>query len=162
MSNEQDLEFVIDLYGDTVQRICILYLKNRSDTEDIFQNVFLKYWDCSAHFQSEDHRKSWIIRVTINQCKDLLKSFFRKNSVSIDSIEEISTETDFNENRYIREAVMRLPEKYKVAIYLHYFEGYPATEIATILNKNLNTVYTLLARGREMLKNVLGDDWYEQ
>ena len=161
MRDEQDLNFVIELYADTIKRICILYLKNVSDTEDIFQNVFLKYWNSSAHFENEEHRKAWFIRVSINECKDLLKLFFRKNVEFIETIGEISIQTDFDENAYVREAVMRLPDKYKAVIYLHYFEGYPATTIAKILNKNVNTIYTILARGREMLRSVLGDNEYE-
>ncbi len=161
MRDEQDLKLAIETYADTVKRICVVYLKNMADTEDIFQNVFIKYYKSSVHFESDEHRKAWFIRVTINECKDLVKSFFRKNSVSIDEISEIKTETDFNENEYVREAVLKLPEKYKIAIYLHYFEGYSAVEIGKILNKNVNTIYTLFARGREQLKNALGGSEHE-
>ncbi len=161
MRDEQDLKLVIDIYADTIKRICVVYLKNMADTEDVFQNVLIKYYKSSAHFESEEHRKAWLIRVTINECKDLLKRFFRKKSVSIDRIPEMGTETDFNENGYVREAVLKLPEKYKIAIYLYYFEGYSAVEIGKILNKNVNTIYTLLARGREQLKNVLGGSEHE-
>ncbi len=161
MRNEQDLKDVMDLYSDTVKRICVVYLKNTTDTEDIFQNVFLKYYKSSVYFESEEHRKSWIIRITINECKDLLKSFFRKNTVSINEISEIKTDTNFNENSYVREAVLNLPEKYKMVIYLHYFEGYTAVEIGKILNKKANSIYTLLARGREQLKTTLGGNEHE-
>ncbi len=156
MRDEQDLKLTIDKYADTVKRICVVYLKNSADTEDIFQNVFLKYYNSSVHFESEEHKKAWLIRITVNECKDLLKSFFRKNTISIDEVGEIKTHTDFNENSYVREAVLQLPQKYKIAIFLHYFEGYTAVEIGKILNKNVNTIYTLLKRGREMLKDVLG------
>ncbi len=156
MRSERDLESVIEMYADTVKRICVVYLKNKDDTEDIFQTVFLKYWKSSAHFESEEHRKAFIIRVTINQCKDFLKSFFRKNTVSIDLAEDIKTEDKSDDKMAVRKAVINLPEKYKAPIYLHYFEGYSAVEIAKILDKNANTIYTLLSRGREMLKNVLG------
>lgn len=161
MRDEQDLKQTIDRYADTVKRICVVYLKNSSDTEDIFQNVFLKYLRSSALFESEEHKKAFLIRVTINECKDLLKSFFRKNTINIDEITEMTAPSDFNENAYVREAVLKLPEKYKIVIYLHYFEGYSAVEIGKILSKNVNTVYTLMARGREMLKETLGGDLYE-
>ncbi len=159
MRDEQDLQYVMDQYADTVTRICVLYLKSKSDTDDIFQNVFLKYWNSHAQFDSEEHRKAWIIRVTINQCKDLLKSFFRKNTVSMDSIGDC-LEAPKEESTYVREAVLALPEKYRTVLYLHYFEGYGATEIAQILGKNVNTIYTLLSRGREQLKQRLEADGY--
>ncbi len=132
MRNEQDLKLAIENYADTVKRICVVYLKNTADTEDIFQNVFMKYYKSSAHFKNAEHKKAWFIRVTINECKDFLKSFFRKNSVSIDEISEMGVETDFDENSYVRESVLKLPEKYKITIYLHYFEGYSAVEIGKI------------------------------
>ncbi len=161
MKDEQDLKLAIDDYADMVKRICVVYLKNMADTEDIFQNVFIKYYKSSVHFESEEHKKAWFIRVTINECNDLIKSFFRKNSVSIDEISEIQTEINFDDNRYVKDAVLKLPEKYKIAIYLHYFEGYSAVEIGKILKKNVNTIYTLLARGREQLKNILGGSEHE-
>ena len=159
--DEQDLKSVIDLYADMVKRVCVVYLKNESDTEDVFQNVFFKYWKHSAHFENEEHRKAFIIRVTINECKDLLKSFFRKNTINIDDVSELNTVTDFNDNRYVREAVLKLPKKYKATVYLHYFEGYSAVEISKMLNKNVNTIYTFLSRSRNILKDVLGGEIYE-
>ncbi len=156
MRDEQDLKKSIDDYADTVKRICMVYLKNFSDTEDIFQNVFIKYYKSSVDFENEEHKKSWIIRVTVNECKDLLRNMFRKTSVSMDEVAETSEETDFNENAYVREAVLKLPEKYRIAIFLHYFEGYSAVEIGKILNKNVNSIYTQLARGRKLLKVALG------
>lgn len=77
MRSEQEVISAIDKYADTVQRICILHLKNYADTEDIFQTVFIKYALKSPEFISDDHEKAWIIRVTINACKDLLKSFLK-------------------------------------------------------------------------------------
>lgn len=161
MRDEQDLKLTIDRYADTVKRICVVYLKNSADTEDIFQNVFLKYMRSSAHFESEEHKKAFLIRVTINECKDLLKNFFRKNTVSIDEIAEMVAPPDFDENTYVRQGVLNLPEKYKIVIFLHYFEGYSAVEISKMLSKNVNTIYTRMSRGRELLKESLRGDFYE-
>ncbi len=163
MRSEQDLKETIDQYADTVKRICVVYLKSKSDTDDIFQTVFLKYYHHSAQFESEEHKKAWLIRVTVNACKDFLKSFFRKQTSPLETLGELSdSSTDQTEAIAVRQAVQQLPEKYKMAIYLHYFEGYTAVEIGKILSKNVNTVYTLLARGREALKQMLGgheDEW---
>lgn len=161
MRDEQDLNLTIDKYADTVTRICLVYLKNSSDTEDIFQNVFLKYLRSTTLFKSEEHKKAFIIRITINECKDLLKNFFRKNTVNIEEVNQMVAPSNFDENAYVRQAVLTLPEKYRVVIFLHYFEGYSAVEIGKMLSKNINTVYTLMARGREILKESLGGDLHE-
>ena len=154
MRSEEDANRAVDLYGDKVRRICMIHLKNMTDTEDIFQTVFLKYVLHTAPFDSPEHEKAWIIRVTVNACKDLLKSFFHTRTVSLDALTETSQEIpeDYSE---VLEAVLALPEKYKDPIYLHYYEGYTAEEIGRILHKNTNTVYTLLTRARQMLKTRL-------
>ena len=154
MRSEEEANRAVDLYGDTVRRIRMIHLKNRADTEDIFQNVFLKYVLRTAPFDSPEHEKAWIIRVTANACKDLLRSFFRSRTVSLDVLIETPREMP-EDHSDILEAVLALPEKYKDPIYLHYYEGYTAEEIGRILGKNTNTVYTLLTRARQMLKNRL-------
>ena len=154
MRSEEEANRAVDLYGDTVRRICMIHLKNRADTEDIFQNVFLKYVLRTAPFDSPEHEKARIIRVTSNACRDLLKSFFRSRAVSLDTLIEKPQEMP-EDHSDILEAVLALPEKYKDPIYLHYYEGYTAEEIGQILGKNTNTVYTLLTRARKMLKTRL-------
>lgn len=160
MRNEQDINDTIERYADTVKRICIVHLKNNSDTEDVFQTVFLKYALCSATFENENHKKAWIIRVTLNECKDLLKSFFRKNFVSLSEISEQAVEVS-SDNQEVLQAVLSLPTKYKNVIYLFYYEGYSAVEISKILGKNVNTVYTLLSRAKKILKETLGGEEFE-
>lgn len=154
MRSEEEANRAVDLYGDTVRRICMIHLKNKADTEDIFQNVFLKYVLRTAPFDSPEHEKAWIIRVTANACKDLLRSFFRSRTVSLDVLIETPREMP-EDHSDILEAVLALPEKYKDPIYLHYYEGYTAEEIGRILGKNTNTVYTLLTRAKQMLKTRL-------
>lgn len=160
MRSEQEVNRVIELYGDTVRRLCMIYLKNYADTEDIFQNVFLKYATSSIKFENDEHEKAWFIRVTINKCKDLLKSFFRNRTVSLDDIVE-KPEAIPSEYREVLEAVLSLPQKYRNVVYLHYYEGYSALQISHILGKNVNTVYTLLTRSKKMLREKLGGDEYE-
>lgn len=157
MRSNQETSRAIEQYSDTVRRLCMVHLKNYADTEDIFQNVFLKYALCETVFENGAHEKAWLIRVTINECKDLLKSFFRDRTVPIDELPEISAVAE-EDNREVLEAVLSLPAKYREAVYLHYYEGYTAPEIGKILGKNANTVYTLLTRAREMLKSRLGGE----
>jgi RNA polymerase sigma factor (sigma-70 family) len=157
MRSEAETNRVIDKYGDTVKRICILHLKNQADTEDVFQTVFLKFLLKDTEFESEEHEKAWFIRVTINACKDLIKSFFRKNTVSLDEVMECPAELS-EDNAEVLEAVLSLPEKYKDVVYLHYYEGYTAPQISEMLGKKVNSVYTLLTRARTILKEKLGGD----
>lgn len=157
MRSEQEINKAIGLYADTVRRLCMIHLKNYADSEDIFQNVFLKYALNSAVFDSQEHEKAWFIRVTINACKDFLKSFMRRRTVPLDELVAIPASMP-QDNRYVLDAVLSLPQKYKDVIYLHYFEDYTAPQISRILGKNVNTIYTLLARARDMLKERLGDD----
>lgn len=157
MRSDQEVLQAIEEYSDTVNRICFLYLKNKADTEDIFQNVFLKYAINEKIFASQEHEKAWFIRVTINECKDLLKKFFRRKTVSLEDIKEKVPSLD-NHYSEVLEAVLELPEKYRNVIYLHYYEGYTAQQISQIIRKNVNTVYTLLTRGKKMLKEKLGGD----
>ena len=156
MRSEQEANRAIELYADTVRRICMLHLKNHADTEDIFQTVFLKYLLSSKEFETPEHEKAWLIRVTVNACRDLLKSFFRSHTVSM---EELLDQPSLpQQDHEVLEAVLSLPVRYKDAVYLHYCEGYTAPELAKILGKNVNTIYTLLNRARQLLREKLGGD----
>lgn len=160
MRSEHQVNQAIERYADMVQRICLLHLKNPHDTEDIFQKVFLKYTLYSGTFENSEHEKAWLIRVALNACKDFLRDYYRKNKVSLETLSETPI-TGQQENRELLEAVLSLPPKMKDAIYLFYFEGYTGPEIGKIMRKSENTVYTLLARARAKLKELLGGDELE-
>lgn len=157
MRSEEEAARAIERYGDMVRRLCLVHLKNPADTEDIFQNVFLKYVLSPVVFESPEHEKAWLIRVTINACKDLVKSFFRSRTVPLEELLDQPAPLS-EEHREVLEAVLALPRKYRDAVYLHYYEGYTAAEIGKLLGKNTNTVYTLLNRAREQLRETLGGD----
>lgn len=161
MRSEHEANLAIEKYSDMVKRICFLHLKNEFDTEDIFQNVFIKYLVYEGEFENAEHEKAWFARVTINLCKDFLKSAFRKNTVSMEYLSENTPAAQDEEKREVLRAVLSLPDKYKNAVYLHYYEGYTAAEIGKIIGKKENSVYTLLARAREKLKKILGGDDFE-
>lgn len=122
MRSEQEACIAIEKYADTVKRICMVYLKNCSDTEDIFQTVFLKYVLSSLVFENEEHEKAWFVRVTVNQCKDFLKIFFRSKTVPLDILEDIPALS--REKTDVLKTVLSLPEKYREVIYLFYYEDY--------------------------------------
>ena len=155
MRSEQEVEQAIELYSDMIRRICLLHLNNHEDTEDVLQEVFLKYVLHSVGFESKEHEKAWLIRVTLNACKDLKRKLFRHSTVSLEVLSEEAASV-VPEQMEILETLLSLPAKYKDVIYLHYYEGYTAKEIGTMLHKKENTVYSLLSRGRELLKQKLG------
>ena len=161
MRSESEINHAVETYSDMIRRVCFYHLKNQADTEDVFQNVFLKYMLSSEHFYDSEHEKAWLIRVTINACKDYLKSFFRRSVVSFEALREMEAEEQ-EDHREVLAAVLALPGKYKDVIYLHYYEGYSAGEIGKILGKKENTVYSLLSRGRGMLKEMLGGDGIDE
>ena len=157
MRSEQEVSAAIERYADTVRRLCLIRLKNEADTEDIFQTVFLKYAMSRTAFASEEHEKAWFIRVTINACKDLLKSFFRSRTVPLEELLEQPAQVprDYSD---VLEAVLALPQKYRTAIHLHYCEGYSVSEIAALTGAKEGTVKSWLSRGREKLAAELKGD----
>lgn len=160
MRSEQEINRAIEQYADTVRRLCMIHLKNYHDTEEIFQTVFLKYFLSSVVFENREHEKAWFIRVTINACKDLLKSFFRSRTVPLDRLLN-QAEEPTPDNSDVLEAVLSLPEKYREVVYLYYYEEYSAVEISHILGKKTNTIYTHLTRAKRLLKEKLGGDEFE-
>lgn len=160
MQSEEAVNRAVEEYSDMIRRICMIHLKNYADTEDIFQTVFLKYVLSSVQFESREHEKAWFIRVTVNACKDLLKSFFHRRITSLDEVLDQASEMP-TDHREVLEAVLSLPQKYRDVVYLHFYEEYTAPQIGQILGKNVNTVYTLLTRSRQMLREKLGGDGYE-
>ena len=154
MRSEQEVGLALERYADTVRRLCMIHLKNYADTEDIFQTVFLKYSLSSSDFASEEHEKAWIIRVTLNACKDLLKSVFRSRTAPLDALPEQGAALP-EESRELLEAVLSLPLKYRQAVYLYYYESYSVREIAETMGANASTVQTWLMRARGLLRESL-------
>ncbi len=156
MRSEAETERALALYADMIRRVCLCHLKNREDTEDVFQDVFLKYLLYDGDFRDAEHEKAWFIRVTLNACKDRLRSLLRHSTSPLEVLaEEPALEP---EHREVLESVLSLPAKYRDAVYLHYYEGYSAGEIAGILKTKENTVYSLLSRARAMLRRQLGGE----
>lgn len=155
--SEVEVDSAVERYSDMIRRICLYHLKNAADTEDVFQTVFLKYLLYEGSFEGPEHEKAWFIRVTLNACRDYLKSFFRHSALPLEELAEEAASIP-PEQTEVLDAVLALPAKYKDTIYLHYYEGYSAGEIGKILGKKENTVYSLLSRGRTMLKEALGGD----
>lgn len=133
-----------------------MYLKNIQDTEDAVQSTFIKFLQYKGTFKNQEHIKAWLIVTASNNCKNFLKHWWRKN-INIDSLQEKFI-TFNEENKYIFEKIMNLPQKYKLIIYLYYYEGYKLKEIAEKLKMNDSTVRSYLRRGRNLLRNIIKED----
>ncbi len=159
MDKDEYLEYLIYTYADTVLRLGYSYLKNIEDAKDITQTVFVKLYTNTKEFKDVEHEKAFVLRVTANTCKDLLKSAWRKRNVDIDECKEFQAPPVENDEMLL--AVNKLEEKYRVVIHLHYYEGYKASEIGKIIGVPTATVHTRLVRGREKLKKIWEGENYE-
>ena len=141
-------------YGDRVFSAAFSVCGNREDADDTVQDTFLKYYTREQDYIDETHLKAWLLRVAINRAKDITGAFWRRNRVSW---EEYMDELEFQEpeDRSLFEAVMRLPEKYRIVIHLFYFEEYSIDEISATLHSHPGTVKSRLSRGRKLLKSML-------
>lgn len=142
--------FAFKQYTDTVYRVALHNTVNFSDAEDVTQEVFIKLLETNKAFRDSEHLKAWLIRVTVNLCRDKMKRMSRETLVE-DVVYKNSGEGETD----ILKAVKSLPENYRNTIYLHYYEGYTAKEIGRILDAKENTVLSWLSRGREALRKEL-------
>ncbi|WP_238323088.1 sigma-70 family RNA polymerase sigma factor [Gorillibacterium massiliense] len=152
LDEEAYWEEKVHVYADMVLRLALTYMKNKTDAQDICQDVFLKLLRQGRRFSDEEHEKAWILRVTINACKDALRSPWRRRVAPLTGME---LPIGNSEGREMVEQVLALPSKYRVTVYLHYFENYRTAEIAELLGKNENTIRTWLKRARELLRTKL-------
>ena len=151
-----DPERIYDLYFDTVYRVCFIYMKNSADAQDMAQETFLQMLRKPFNYESDEKTKAWLIVCASNLCKNHLKKWWRKKSVSLDeeigNLENIQGINLNNEQSEILETVMSLDGKYSLPVYLYYYEGYSTGEIAKMLDTKPSTVQTRLAKARQLLK----------
>jgi len=155
---KERLEQIFRDYYQLIYRVAFSQVKNHADAEDITQEVFLKIIRHDMRYQSMEHERAWIVRVTVNLCRDLLKSKWHKTSVSMEEVSEAqrgSCENFTEIQDDMMWAVLQLPEKYRNCLYLFYYEDYSIKEIAQSLEMPENTVKTNLKRGRQALKEFL-------
>lgn len=139
-------------YGDAIYRVACHALGDRAEAEDVTQTVLLRLYQHKGGFESEDHRKHWIFRVAVNESRKILRSPLRRKMVPLEDWDGPAEEAFGGE---VLEAVMALEAKYRLPVYLYYYEGFPVKEIAQILKTNPSTVQTRLQRAREKLKIAL-------
>ncbi len=148
-------ETVFNRYADMVYRLAFVRTKSRNDSDDILQEVFLRYMKIWQKMESEEHIKAMLLRITVN-CSNSLKtsSWFKKT----EPLDETLPAPETPDSSGVLEEVLKLPQKYRTAIHLHYYCGYSVAEIAEIENINPSTVKTHLMRARAILKNTIKAD----
>ena len=154
LTDDDLFESVYKRNVDTVYKVCYIFLKNKSDAEDLTQNTFIKYLKYNPEFSNLKHEKAWFIVTTSNVCKNHLKSWWKKTTVLSHEIEE----TYFDKDNDILEIILTLPVKYKDLIYMYYYEGYTTKEISEMTNTNESTIRTNLSKARVLLKEKIGSD----
>ena len=144
-------EVLVKRYQQNMFAAALSACKDPQDAEDAVQEALLAYHTSGKEFESEEHIRAWLLKVAINKAKNMRMSFWKKHKVSLeDYMESISFETEQESGLF--EAVMDLPEKYRVVLHLFYYEDYSIREISKILRRTENTVKSQLSRGRAMLK----------
>jgi len=159
---EEQLEYLMRRFGKQVLKLAYYYLRDKYLAEDVYQEVFIKVYRNLDRFRKESSYFTWIYRITVNLCKDYLKSAAFRKFISLGAASDfnsISRKTnklfEIAEGGEIFSTVMDLPEKYRIPISLHYFEGFSTSEIAEILKISESNVKVRLHRGREKLKTML-------
>ena len=151
---------VVQKYSNTVFRAAFQYCGNKSDAEDVVQNTFIKLYQSPKNFQDEEYLKRWLIRVAINEAKNISMSFWKRNIFSLEESDgNTSYEFSKEEHTQLYDAVMSLSAKYRIVVYLYYFEDYSVKEISEIIKLKETTVQTQLMRARTKLKEELKEAW---
>lgn len=156
--DEDSILRMIDKHSNMIYKICFVYLKNRFDAEDAFQELIIKIMEKAPHFLSDEHEKAWIIKVSGNHCKNVIKSKKLKNYIVYN--DNITLNQPVVEDNTL-EHILELPLRYRNVLYLYYYEGYSTREIALLLKRREATIRTRLRRARENLKIVIGGDYNE-
>lgn len=156
---EQEFIRLFHLYKNDVYRLAFSYTKNCADADDITQNVFIKLYRHLSSFQDDQHLKKWLIKVTVNECKTLFLSAWKKKVFPLTEREEnVIFQTPKKDD--ILPAVLELPKKDRLILHLYYYENYRIKEIAKILSMSETSIQTRLSRSREKLKVILKEEYY--
>lgn len=154
MITEQRAEYLVQTYSDDILRLSYTYLNNMHDAQDVCQTVLLKLLTLQRDFPDPRKERAYILKMTANACRDVLRSPWRKRICGLDACAEMSAPQA--PDSAVLNAVGSLPERYRSVIHLFYYGGYRADEIGSILSIPTATVHTRLARGRAKLKDLLG------
>ena len=151
-----DIETIINKYGDMLYRLCVLMMKNESDAEDVVQETIIKFYQKSPMFADSEHEKAWLIKVATNKCRDLLRFRVRHPQIDDDYLNKISYASS---DSGIIEALAALPEKFRLVLTLHYIEDYRVEDIAKIINRTSSAVKMRLQKGRKLLEKIYREEY---
>lgn len=154
MQSEQEFNLAVEQYLNMVYRIALNWFGSVHDAEDAAQEVMLRLWKNTSGFEGDAHLRHWLVRVTINVCKDLSRAPWRLHSVPLAQAPPQPC-ADEPEAQAVVEEILRLPKKYRVPLYLYHYEGYSVRETSALLRANPSTIRTRLSRARELLKHQL-------
>lgn len=154
INREIDYQNTVEKYSNMVYRLAYFYTNSKYDADDIYQDVFLKYLQNKKEFKDDEHKKAWLIRVTINNCKKLWKSSWKRKVLPLNN--EIKFEMEEEIGLY--NELKKLPKKYRLVIHLYYYEQYSVRDISIILKQKESTIRTWLTRARKLLKNYIKED----
>lgn len=149
--SEKEIERILDDYGNMLFRICLIMLGNSHDAEDAVQETLIKYLQKTTDFNDKEHEKAWLIKVASNKCKDMIRFRARHVTAGIESICEFMQDSS---DSGILEALMSLPEKFRIILVLYYVEQYKTEEIAKMIGKSSSAVKMRLQKGRRLLKEI--------
>ena len=153
---EREFTAAAERHLDMVYRIALNYFRVPADAEDAAQTVMLRLWQSDGDFADDDHLRYWLVRVTLNVCRDVFRSFWRRRTVPLESCREPALDDSAHQRLY--QEVMALPAKYRLPLYLYYYEGYSVAEVGELLGLKPSTVQTRLARAREKLRGSLMEE----
>ncbi len=162
---DDDVDAVVNAYSDMIYRLAFANVKSGTNADDIFQDVFLRYIKTvkkGVSFESEEHRKAWFIRVTINCCKSFVSSsWFRRTTELNENIND-SYDAAVDEKIDFHNALMKIPQKYRTVIHLFYYEQLSIEQISAALDQKSSTVRTQLTRARALLKDILKGEYFNE
>lgn len=153
--NEADTEYfsgIYEKYSDDLYRVCLLYLKSREEAEEAVSEAYVKIMEKKPVFETDAHEKAWLMKTAVNICKNINKSAWKRSVIHDNDVLQYMV---FPEEHSVMEEIMALPPKYRVILYMHYYQGYKTHEIAEIMNMKQSTVLSRLSRGRGQLKEIL-------
>lgn len=151
---DKDIVEIYNQYVDMVYRVCFMYFKNTYDTEDAVQTTFIKLLEYKGEFRSQEHLKAWLLVTSSNICKNTVNHWWHKKVHFLD--EEIPKIDYYNE---LVDSIQALPKKYKMVVYLYYYEGYKTKEIANLLKIKESTIRSRLLQARKLLRKNLGGNY---
>ena len=157
-----DLSAIIDCYQTQIYGLALAKTGSRADAEDVFQEVFLTYFQSGKTFRDEEHRKAWLLRTTINLCRRITQSTWRKKTVPLEEDLQAPIRFQEPEGNQVWQALSQLEERYRQPMYLFYFQELSTKEIAKLLSIRPGAVRMRLSRGREQLRTLLKGDYFDE